>query len=311
MNSESSFHKPVLLEEVISFLRPYSPGKYLDGTLGGGGHARALLEASSPDGQLWGLDRDIEAIKEASIALQPFGKRVKLIHGNFRHARELLPEISFNGILLDLGVSSHQFNTGERGFSCDRTGPLDMRMDAGQGQNAAQILAESDGDEIARFIRDYGEEPFSRKIARAIVRAREQNPILTTGELAEIVLRAVPWKSERKSLVRVFQAIRIRVNDELAALESALESLFDMLTLEGFMAVISYHSLEDRPVKKYFNRLTNPCTCPPDLPVCACNRTPDAQVLTRKPVRATTEEIDSNPRSRSARLRVIKKLKHK
>jgi 16S rRNA (cytosine1402-N4)-methyltransferase len=311
MHSESSFHKPVLLEEIISLLRPCSPGRYLDGTLGGGGHARALLEASSPDGQLWGLDRDIEAIKEASIALQPFGKRVKLIHGNFRHAQELLPEISFNGILLDLGVSSHQFNTGERGFSCDRIGPLDMRMDAGQGQNAAQILAESDEDEIARFIRDYGEEPLSRKIARAIVRAREQNPILTTGELAEIVLRAVPWKSERKSLVRVFQAIRIRVNDELAALESALESLFDMLTFEGFMGVISYHSLEDRPVKKYFNRLTNPCTCPPGLPVCACNRTPDAQVLTRKPVRPTTEETDSNPRSRSARLRVIKKLKQK
>lgn len=311
MHNESSFHKPVLLEETISLLSPCSPGRYLDGTLGGGGHACAILEASSPDGQLWGLDRDIEAIDEASVALKPFGKRVKLIHGNFCHARELLPGVSFNGILLDLGVSSYQFNTGERGFSCDRTGPLDMRMDTGQGNNAAQILAESDANEIARFLRDYGEEPLSRKIARAIVRAREQNPILTTGELANIVLRAVPRKSERKSLVRVFQALRIRVNDELAALESALEPLFEMLEPEGFLAVISYHSLEDRLVKKYFNRLANPCTCPPDLPFCACNRTPEAQVLTRKPLRPKAEETAANPRSRSARLRAIKKLKSK
>jgi len=297
-----------LLEELISLLEPRSPGRYLDGTLGGGGHARALLEASSPEGCLWGMDRDREAITEASIVLEPFAKRVSLLHADFRHARELLPGLVFEGILLDLGVSSHQLNTAKRGFSCDRDGPLDMRMDAAQGRTAAQILAESEEKELSRLLYDYGEEPFNRKLAREIVKTRQLNPIRTTGELAEIVRRAVPRKAERKSLVRVFQALRIRVNDELGALESALESLFEMLAPGGRLAVISYHSLEDRLVKRFFKRQANPCTCPPGLPVCACGRTPVAKVLTRKPVRPKIQEIESNPRSRSARLRLVQKL---
>ena len=307
MYSKSSFHRPVLLEEVISLLNPQPPGRYLDGTVGGGGHARAILEASSPEGRLWGLDRDMEAIEEATTVLEPFGERVKLIHGDFRHARELLPGLSFDGILLDLGLSSHQLDTVTRGFSCDRSGPLDMRMDAGQGSTAAQVLAESGEEEIRRFFREYGEEPLSRKIAREIVKSRRLNPIRTTGELAEIVRRSVPRKFERKSLARIFQALRILVNDELGALESALEPLLEILAPEGRLAVISYHSLEDRPVKRYFKRQANPCTCPPDLPVCICNRTPGAQVLTRKPVRPKLKEIESNPRSRSARLRALQK----
>jgi len=297
-----------LLEELISLLEPRSPGRYLDGTLGGGGHARALLEASSPEGCLWGMDRDREALTEASIVLEPFAKRVSLLHADFRHARELLPGLVFEGILLDLGVSSHQLNTAKRGFSCDRDGPLDMRMDAAQGRTAAQILAESEENELSRLLYDYGEEPFNRKLAREIVKTRQLNPIRTTGELAEIVRRVVPRKAERKSLVRVFQALRIRVNDELGALESALESLFEMLAPGGRLAVISYHSLEDRLVKRFFKRQANPCTCPPGLPVCACGRTPVAKVLTRKPVRPKIQEIESNPRSRSARLRLAQKL---
>ena len=308
MDSNSTFHRPVLLKEVISFLEPRSPGKYLDGTVGGGGHARAILDASSPEGRLWGLDRDMEAIEQASKVLKPFGERVNLVHAEFSHAQELLPGLSFDGILLDLGVSSHQLDTGSRGFSCDRNGPLDMRMDATQGQTAAQILAELDEEQVSRILRSYGEEPLNRKLAREMVKTRRLNPIGTTGELAEIVRRSVPRKVERKSLVRVFQALRILVNDELRILESALQSLFAILAPEGRLAVISYHSLEDRPVKRFFNRQANPCTCPPQLPVCICKRTPLAQVLTRKPVRTSLKESESNPRSRSARLRVLQKL---
>ncbi len=308
MDSNPSFHRPALLKEVISFLEPRSPGKYLDGTVGGGGHAQAILDASSPEGRLWGLDRDMEAIEQASKVLKPFGGRVNLIHANFSCAQELLPGLSFDGILLDLGLSSHQLDTGRRGFSCDRNGPLDMRMDATQGPTAAQILAELDEEQISRFLRRYGEEPLNRKLAREIVKTRRQKPISTTGELAETVLRSVPRKLERKSLVRVFQALRILVNDELRALESALQSLLEILAPQGRLAVISYHSLEDRPVKRFFNRQANPCTCPPKLPVCICKRTPLARVLTRKPVRPNLKESELNPRSRSARLRVLQKL---
>ncbi|MBN2287909.1 MAG: 16S rRNA (cytosine(1402)-N(4))-methyltransferase RsmH [Candidatus Glassbacteria bacterium] len=308
MGNHSSFHRPVLLEETISLLRPRSSGRYLDGTVGGGGHARALLEASSPGGRLWGLDRDPEAIEETSAVLKPFANRSKLFQANFRHARELLPGLALDGILLDLGVSSYQLDTTSRGFSCDRSGPLDMRMDTGERLSAAQVLEEEDEEAIAVILRRCGEEPFSRKIAREIVAVRRQQPVRTTGELAEIVCRAVPRRAERKSLVRVFQALRIQVNDEIGALESALESLFGMLAPEGRLAVISYHSLEDRPVKRYFNSLADPCTCPPDLPFCACGRVPTARVVTRKPVKPAPEEIETNPRSRSAKLRVLEKL---
>ena len=308
MDSEHSFHRPVLLEEVVSLLSPRSPGKYLDCTVGGGGHARMILERSAPEGLLWGLDRDKEAIGQATRVLEPFRERVNLIHTDFRLAREHLAGISFDGILLDLGVSSYQLETAVRGFSCDRSGPLDIRMNAAQGTSAAQLLAESDERQIGRILRDYGEEPFIRKIARAIINSRNLEPVLDTGELAEIVRRAVPRKFERKSLIRVFQALRIWVNDELGALEEGVDPLFEMLLPEGRLAVISYHSLEDRRIKRFFNRQARPCICPPGLPVCACNRIPLARVLTPKPVRPQPEEIESNPRSRSARLRVLQKL---
>ncbi|MEA2063709.1 MAG: 16S rRNA (cytosine(1402)-N(4))-methyltransferase RsmH [Gemmatimonadota bacterium] len=308
MDDTYSFHLPVLLEEVICLLEPRSPGRYLDGTVGGGGHARAILEASAPGGSVWGLDRDTEAIDEATTALEPYRERVKLIQANFSEAKELLPGLSFEGILLDLGISSHQIDTGARGFSCDREGPLDMRMDRSAGPGAAELIEQLSEDEVSRTLRLYGEEPLSRRIAREIVHSRSQGLINTTGDLARAVRQAVPRRFERKSLVRVFQALRIRVNDELNALERALESLFELLAPEGRMAVISYHSLEDRLVKRFFKECSKACTCPPGLPVCVCGAQARARLITRKPARPSQAEIESNPRSRSARLRVLEKL---
>ncbi|HUU29252.1 MAG TPA: 16S rRNA (cytosine(1402)-N(4))-methyltransferase RsmH [archaeon] len=307
-NGDFSFHIPVLVNEVINLLNPRAGGLYLDGTVGGGGHARAILEASAPDGRLFALDQDAEAIREASLSLKPFGDRVILRQANFRRAREIFPELSFNGILLDLGVSSYQLDTPQRGFSCDHDGPLDMRMDRGLALNAADLLARLDKNELSRVLHDFGESPYSRKLARELASQRERGPIKTTGQLARIVRRAVPRQSERKTLVLTFQALRILVNDELDSLRQGLEILFQMLAPEGRLTVISYHSLEDRMVKHFFFKLVNPCICPPGLPVCSCGKVPQARLPNRKPVRPSTGEISSNPRCRSARLRAVEKL---
>jgi 16S rRNA (cytosine1402-N4)-methyltransferase len=308
IESNPVFHVPVLAKEVISQLEPKSPGCYLDGTVGGGGHARLILEASSPDGRLYGIDQDEEAIRAAAQALKPYGSRVRLKQGNFQAAREIYQNLAFNGILLDLGVSSHQLDTPGRGFSCDRDGPLDMRMDRRETLQAAYLLKTLSERELSRAFRDLGETHFSRQIAKAIVTQRAKAPVRTTSELAGMIRKAVPVRKERKSVVQVFQALRIMVNDELGALANGLKELFSMLLPGGRMAVISYHSLEDRIVKNYFAELVDPCICPPDLPVCGCGRIPQAKVLTRKPVRTSRAEIESNPRSRPALLRVAEKL---
>lgn len=308
IQSNSVFHVPVLAKEVIAQLDPQSPGRYLDCTVGGAGHARLILEACSPDGSLYGIDVDDQAISAATQALKPYGSRVKLSQGNFRAAREIYQKTTFDGILLDLGVSSHQLNTPGRGFSCDQDGPLDMRMDRRSILQAAHLLATLSETELARAFRDFGETHFSRQIAAAIVNQRMKAPVRTTSELAAIVRKAVPVRRERKSVVQVFQALRIMINDELGALRDGLKELFSMLLPCGRLAVISYHSLEDRIVKNHFSELADPCICPPDFPVCGCGRKPQARVLTRKPVRPSSAEIESNPRSRSALLRVAEKL---
>ncbi len=308
IESNSVFHVPVLAKEVISQLEPKSSGCYLDSTVGGGGHARLILEASSPDGCLYGIDRDDEAICAATHTLKPYGSRVRLRQGNFRAAQEIYKNSTFDGILLDLGVSSHQLDTPGRGFSCDRDGPLDMRMDRRNTLQAAHLLATLSKTELVRVFHDFGETHFSRQIAKAIVTQRAKAPVRTTAELAGIVRKAVPVSRERKSVVQVFQALRIMVNDELDAFREGLKELFSMLLPGGRMAVICYHSLEGRIVKNYFAGLADPCICPPDLPVCGCGRIPQAKVLTSKPVRPSRAEIESNPRSRSALLRVVEKL---
>jgi len=308
MPPESAYHTPVLAREVIELLAPRPDGIYLDGTAGGGGHARSILEASAPGGRLFALDRDEDAVRAAGYALEAYGERVAIRQGNFREAHGILDGTAFDGILLDLGVSSHQLDSAHRGFSCDRNGPLDMRMDKTSGASVAEVLARIDQTELARAIREYGESRFSRKIARELVRRRDETPLTETAQLAEAIRSAVPRQAERKNVVQVFQALRILVNDELGALRDGLDVLFSMLVPGGRLAVISYHSLEDRLVKRFFSRLTKSCICPPQAPVCTCGGRAAARPLTRKPVRPQAQELADNPRSRSAKLRAVEKM---
>ncbi|MBW7994988.1 MAG: 16S rRNA (cytosine(1402)-N(4))-methyltransferase RsmH [Candidatus Glassbacteria bacterium] len=308
MSEQAAYHIPVMVEQVLESLDAGSGGRFLDGTLGGGGHARALLEAAPEDVQLFGLDRDCDAVKRAGKNLAGFADRVTLKQGNFRDAGDLYKGLSLDGVLLDLGVSSHQLDTPERGFSCDRDGPLDMRMDADDGITAARLLNGSDEDELAEIFRRWGESRYSRRIARRILESRRDKPLESTAELARIVRTAVPRQVERKNVVQVFQALRIAVNDELGALRSGLEQLFDMLAVNGRLVVISYHSLEDRIVKRFFAELTAGCVCPPELPFCACGKLPRAVKVTRRPVRPASTEVERNSRSRSALLRAVRRL---
>ena len=304
-----SEHEPVLLSETISLLEPRSDGLYLDGTLGGGGHAEAILEASSPDGRLIGLDRDPRAIEHSRIRLARFGGRVELHERNFASLAESpeLAAVRLDGALLDLGVSSAQIDEKARGFSYRQDAPLDMRMGP-RGEPARDLLARADTDDLTDIIRRYGEERHARRIALAIVRERERQPIETTGRLREIVEQAVP-RSEHalKSVARVFQALRIAVNEELESLSSGLPQIVERLVEGGRLVVISYHSLEDRIVKRYFRDLASDCVCPPDLPVCRCDKRSEAVILTRRPLTADRAETDRNPRARSARLRAIER----
>ena len=308
MTEMGDYHIPVLLSRVIELLEAGSGGSFLDATLGGAGHSRAILEAAPAGSRLYGLDQDSDALERAAGVLAPFGDKVVLKQGNFRSAGEIYKGISVDGALLDLGVSSHQFDTPDRGFSCDRDGPLDMRMDERGKLTAARLLAESDENELAAVIRRWGESSYNRRIARTIVESRSEKPLDSTLELAELIRKAVPREAERKNVVQVFQALRIAVNDELGALEDGLEQLFGLLNKGGRLVVIAYHSLEDRIVKRYFARLATGCTCPPALPFCACGQTPRAEPITRKPVRPDADEIERNPRSRSALLRAVRKL---
>ncbi len=295
--------------EVLAALAPFSGGFYVDGTLGAGGHASAILEASSPAGRLLGLDRDQEALALARAALAPFGERGVLVQAGFAEMESQLAghgEGKADGILLDLGVSSMQLDQAGRGFSFRQDGPLDMRM--GQsGPDAASLVNGLEERELARAIASLGEEPFARRIARAIVAARQTEPITRTARLASIVEAALPAAVRRARSIhpatQTFQALRILVNDELGQLDSFLAQLPRLLQPGGRVAVISYHSLEDRRVKQALRALAHPCTCPPRLASCVCGRRPLMDLPQAKALKPSPEEIAANPRSRSARLR--------
>ena len=303
-----------MADEVLRFLDPHRGGAYLDGTLGGAGHARLILEATSPDGILVGMDRDAEALAAAKNNLAAFGERAILRQGNFSEMNthlDLLEIDQLDGILLDLGVSSHQLDSPERGFSFREDGPLDMRMNPAAGVSAATVIAEAEADELQRIFRDYGEERWAGKIARAIVADRDQTPFVTTLQLAELVCRVVPGGRVPQRIhpaTRIFQALRIYVNGELESLRIGLDVAWQRLKVGGRLVVISFHSLEDRIVKQAFRALAAGCNCPPRLAVCACGHQPKVRILTRKAVRATEDEIKINPRSRSAVLRAMEKL---
>jgi 16S rRNA (cytosine1402-N4)-methyltransferase len=307
-------HVSVMAEEVLQYLEPHSGGVYLDGTLGGAGHARLILEASSPDGVLIGLDRDAAALAAAQSNLAPFGDRVILRQGNFSDMGVHLDQLgigAIDGVLLDLGVSSHQLDTPARGFSFREDGPLDMRMNPAEGVSAATVVAEAEADELKRIFREYGEERWAGKIARAIVMDREKTPFENTLQLAGLISRVVPAGKGPQRIhpaTRVFQALRIHVNGELDNLRTALDTAWLRLKSGGRLVVISFHSLEDRMVKQAFRALATGCVCPPRLAVCACGKKPSVRVLTRKAVRAAEIETENNPRARSAILRAMEKL---
>ena len=303
-------HVPVLLEQCIEGLAIDPAGTYLDGTAGGAGHSREIAKRLTT-GRLISLDQDPDAIQTATERLQ--GLPAQVVQVNFRQAKQALAQLGIqqiNGALLDLGVSSHQLDDGDRGFSYHMDAPLDMRMSQ-SGQTAADLVAVLSREELARILRDYGEEPYAWQIAGRIVKEREQKPILTTLQLAELVASAVPPAERRKSknpARRTFQALRIAVNSELDALNEGMDGIFDCLAPGGRFCIITFHSLEDRLGKNKFRRWATACTCPPEYPVCLCGGKPKAKLITRKPIEADSTELESNRRSRSAKLRVLEKL---
>ena len=303
-------HTSVLLDETIDNLNIRPDGIYVDGTLGGGGHSEAILKRLTT-GRLIGIDQDEDAIRAASARLSPFGDKLTVVRGNFEDMPAILDRLGIDkvdGILLDLGVSSYQLDEADRGFSYMHDAPLDMRMDRRGAVTAADIVNSYRQEDLTRILRLYGEEKFSGRIAARIVAVREERPITTTGELTEIIREAVPLKAQKTGghpAKKTFQAIRIELNRELAVLEDSLDSFADRLTPGGRIAIITFHSLEDRIVKEAFRRFENPCTCPPSFPVCVCGKKPKGHVITRKPIAPSDEECEVNSRSRSAKLRVF------
>ena len=308
-------HLSVMPDEVIRFLAPKPGGIYLDGTLGGGGHAGLIAELCTPgNGILIGIDQDREALEAAGQRLRGYGAGVRLVHGNFSEIQRHLDGLGIerlDGFLLDLGVSSHQLDSGGRGFSFQQDAPLDMRMDTSRGETAADLVNTLPEAELERIIKEYGEERWARRIAAFIVKARSEAPIERTLHLADIVKGAIPkakWEERIHPATRTFQALRIAVNRELESLEQGLRGAIDRLKPGGRGVVISFHSLEDRIVKHIFREYASGCTCPRHLPVCVCGNQPRVRVLTGRPVTATAEETGQNPRARSAKLRAVEKL---
>lgn len=303
------YHLPVLLDEVLAGLDIKPDGVYIDGTCGGGGHSDQIAKRLR-GGTLVGIDRDPDAVKAASERLAPYG--FKVARGNYSDITYIARENGISaadGILLDLGVSSHQLDAEERGFSYHGNAPLDMRMSR-EGQTAADLVNTLAEEELGRILFEYGEEKFSRRIAGEIVRRRADKPIETTGELADIVGSSVPakFKRDKNPCRKTFQALRIAVNREFEHLDRGLDEAFELLKTGGRLCVITFHSLEDRIVKQRFASFCKGCVCPPDFPQCVCGRTPRGRLVNRKPVEASSEELERNPRSRSAKLRVIEKL---
>jgi 16S rRNA (cytosine1402-N4)-methyltransferase len=297
-------HTPVLLNEVLDGLAITRGGTYVDCTVGTGGHAKGILDRSAPDGRLLGLDLDPSAIELSKSRLSVYGDRVVLVRGSFVGLKALASAHGFtpaDGVLLDLGVSSVQLERAERGFSFQRDGPLDMRMDPDGEITADHLVNEMTETELARILADYGEEPKARVIARAIVRSR---PIWTTKELADLVVRNVGQRRRVHPATRSFQALRIAVNEELETLSKTLPQIVEVLARGGRMAIISFHSLEDRLVKSFLVRESHDCICPPEIPVCRCDHQRTVKIVTKKPLRPSTAEISENPRSRSAKLRI-------
>lgn len=303
------YHVPIMLNEVIGDLNVRPDGVYLDGTAGGGGHSHAIAELLTEGGRLFAMDRDPDAIAEAGARLS--GLPAEVIHANFTEMGHVLAEhgTKADGILLDLGVSSHELDEDSRGFSYHKDAPLDMRMSQ-EGRTAADLVNTLSESELSRIIFQYGEEKYARQIASRIVAARETKPIATTLEFAEIIKNAVPAKARREKnpCKKTFQAIRIAVNDELNCLSSALETAFASLSTGGRLVILTFHSLEDRIVKQAFAKWCQGCTCPPEFPVCICGKKPQGRLVHRKPLTASPEELAANPRSRSAKLRAIEKL---
>jgi len=307
-------HDPVMLRECLDSLAVRPGATVVDGTVGGGGHAEAILEASAPDGRLLGLDVDDEALAHARERLRRFGERVMLLRASFRELdrqRALAGFGPLDGVLLDLGVSSHELDSPERGFgfAADPDAPLDMRMDRRAPETAATLLARASERELARWLREAGELPGAARLARAIVRARERAPLRTSGDLVRVVRESGVGRGRRHHpATLVFQALRIVVNDELGALDEGLGQALDATRPGARIVVLSYHSLEDRRVKQRFRDEERGCTCPPRVPVCVCGRRPRLRVLTRKPVRPSEAEVRANPRARSARLRAAERV---
>ncbi|HNU79160.1 MAG TPA: 16S rRNA (cytosine(1402)-N(4))-methyltransferase RsmH [Bacillota bacterium] len=310
-------HIPVLLNETLEYLDPKPGGVYIDGTLGGAGHSSEIAKRIVPGGVLIGIDQDSNAIDAATRRLEAYKDNVIIVRDNFRNIKTIALQKGFkevDGILLDIGVSSHQLDEKERGFSYMQDGPLDMRMDTENGLNASDIVNNSSEQELIRILRDYGEEKWAVRIAKFITEERKNSRIDTTFKLADIIQRAIPAAARRDGghpAKRTFQALRIAVNDELQVLEEAVTNAARLLKPGGRLVVITFHSLEDRIVKKIFNNMEKPCTCPPQLPVCACGKEPLLRVITKKPVTAGVEELKTNTRSKSAKLRAAERVSSK
>lgn len=306
-------HVPVLLEEVIKGLNVREDGTYFDGTLGGGGHSEEILKRLTT-GKLVAVDKDAEALRFATARLQAYKDNLITVHDDFKNATAILDSLSIgelDGALLDLGVSSYQIDTAERGFSYMQDAPLDMRMDAQQHLSAYEVVNGYTAAELSRVLWEYGEEKLSRRIAERIAKQREEKPIATTKELAELVTSCYPaatrWKFGHPAK-RTFQAIRIEVNEELVGLGETVTALAMRLKKGGRMAVISFHSLEDRIVKTAFKKLETACTCPPNVPICTCGGRKEIEILTKKPLTASDEELELNKRAESAKLRIIERI---
>lgn len=307
-------HVSVLLEETIDSLNIKPDGIYVDGTLGGGGHSLEICKRLGDGGRLIGIDQDMDAIRAATERLKNYSDKVTIVHSNYQNIDSVLRDLSIggvDGIVLDLGVSSYQLDNADRGFTYREDTPLDMRMDQSQPMTAKDIVNEYSEQELFRVIRDYGEDSFAKNIAKHIVKARQDKPIETTGELNDIIRAAIPARVRQGGghpSKKTFQAIRIELNRELDVLEQSLDKMIGLLNPGGRLSIITFHSLEDRIVKNIFRKNMNPCICPPEFPVCTCGRVPTGKVITRKPIVPDAEEISNNKRAKSSKLRVFEKI---